>query len=547
MNRLSRRRLIRAGGGLAAAAAAHAAQTSRTSTVAGMAGSDRPDGWRPNLVVLITDQWRFTQHWPDGWAEQHLPAEERLKRHGLTFRNAFIAAAECSPSRATILTSTYPAVNGVTATFDTSHTGVGTILQTFQTNLARLLTSAGSDVVYKGKWHESWPVGYSWTEWDIPVLAEKYGVSEWNPPDAGNSLSAVSTAGGGAPNNDGRFMTGPTPGDAGQTPGWGESVIDFLGKRRRSGRPFCLFVSLVNPHDIGLYPTGWQEAGYQLSDFENLGIDLPANVQDPLDTKPAVQAQFRSYWNQTYPLQGEADERAYVNFYAYLHTVVDQHITTMLNALDAFGLTDDTVIIRIADHGEMGLSHGLRQKMYNAYDETIRVPLIVSNPMLYDGPPETEAFASLIDIVPTIAGIAGVPPEEIRRVGCAGVDLAPVLGDPAARVRDSVLFTYDDGTPGIPIDATKHICAVREARWLYAVYYSLDGSTLQYEMYDLERDPLEMENLAFQPSTPGTSIDAERQRLHRRLTGELVAANALPRSFRWPERSGPAAAGVKDS
>ncbi|MGH2601296.1 MAG: sulfatase-like hydrolase/transferase [Dehalococcoidia bacterium] len=543
MNRLSRRRLIRAGGGLAAAAAAHAA---RTSTVAGMAGSDRPDGWHPNLIVLLTDQWRFTQHWPDGWAEQHLPAEERLKRHGLTFRNAFIAAAECTPSRATILTGTYPAVNGVTTTFDTSHTGVGTILQTFQTNLARLLTSAGYDVVYKGKWHESWPVGYTWSERDIPALAERYGVGEWNPPDAGNSLSAASTAGGGAPNNDGRFMSGPTPGATGQTPGWGESVIDFLGKRRPSDRPFCLFVSLVNPHDIGLYPNGWQEAGYQLPAFENLGVDLPANLQDSLDTKPSVQAQFRSFWNQSQPLQGEADERAYVNFYAYLHTVVDQHITTMLDALDASGLTNDTVIIRLADHGETGLSHGLRQKMYNAYDETIHVPLIVSNPVLYNEPVETEAFASLIDIVPTIAGIAGVPPDELRRAGCVGVDLAPVLSDPAARVRDVALFTYDDHTPGIPIDAIKHICAVREARWLYAVYYSMDGSTLQYEMYDLERDPLEMENLAFEPSAPGTSIDAERQRLHRRLTDELVAANALPRSFRWPARSGPATAGMKN-
>ena len=66
------------------------------------------------------------------------------------------------------------------------------------------------------------------------------------------------------------------------------------------------------------------------------------------------------------------------------------------------------MIFRCADHGEMGLSHGgLRQKAFNAYEETIHVPLVVSNPVLFPRPAETDALASLVDLLPTIATIAG--------------------------------------------------------------------------------------------------------------------------------------------
>ena len=103
------------------------------------------------------------------------------------------------------------------------------------------------------------------------------------------------------------------------------------------------------------------------------------------------------------PLNGERAKLDYVNFYAHLHRVVDAQIGRLLDALgdpaDPQSLRSRTVIFRCADHGEMGLSHGgLRQKAFNAYEETIHVPLVISNPLLFPKPAETDALASLIDL-----------------------------------------------------------------------------------------------------------------------------------------------------
>ena len=105
----------------------------------------------------------------------------------------------------------------------------------------------------------------------------------------------------------------------------------------------------------------------------------------------------------------------------------------------------------------MGLSHGgLRQKAFNAYEETIRVPIVVSNPQLFPEAAETDAFAGLVDLVPTLAAIAGA---EVNG-SFDGMDLSPVLAHHAAQhewlertkasptVQDSVHFTYDDHQAG---------------------------------------------------------------------------------------------------
>jgi choline-sulfatase len=225
------------------------------------------------------------------------------------------------------------------------------------------------------------------------------------------------------PNNDGRYVSGPNPSDRGQTAGvGGESVVEFLKNRApKLGKPFCLFISLVNPHDIGVYPgssmkpSAWEQAGYRREDFAHLGINLPSNYADDLSTKPKIQKQAREAYDKQAPLNDEQARVDYVNFYAYLHTVVDKHIMTVLDTLEETDLTNDTIILRFADHGEGGLSHGMREKAYTAYEEMIHVPLIVHNPKLYPEPLETSAFYDHLDLLPTILDLAGVPNPEILR------------------------------------------------------------------------------------------------------------------------------------
>ncbi len=394
---ITRRRLLH--GGLGVAAASGAADLAAPALAAKPIGMPKA----PNIVVLMTDQERHHVHWPDGWAEKNLPSLTRLKRHGLYFRRAYTSACQCSPSRGVMQTGRFSPVNRVTQTF--LWPGLPHIDR--QANIASLLRDkAGYDVVWKGKWHLSFASnaavgngGEDWGPHDIEAMQTNWGWSGWNPPDAGNAIQewqsnqfgkfdGLRTLGGGAPNNDGRFVSGPDRSDHGQTAGvGGESVIEFLkGRAGRSDRPFCLFVSLVNPHDIGAFPGDggkvptWEQAGYRREDFAGLGVKLPENYADDLSTKPKIQKIARDAYNKFAPLSGAGAEVDYVNFYAYLHTVVDKHVAKVLDALEETGLADSTIVLRLADHGEGGLSHGMREKAYTAYEEMIHIPLIVHNP-----------------------------------------------------------------------------------------------------------------------------------------------------------------------
>jgi len=177
------------------------------------------------------------------------------------------------------------------------------------------------------------------------------------------------------------------------------------------------------------------------------------------------------------------------------------------------------------------MSHGrMRQKFYNAYRETLNIPFIVSNPRLYPRPQSTDAFASLVDVVPTLAALAGTP--EPDRYGFKGRDLSPIFANPKASVQNVLHFTYEDDV--FPVKGADCIRAIVEPGWKYAVYYDpYTGSPTEYEMYDLTRDPLEVTNLAHAShSTPASEI--ERARLHQRLTDVMEENGTTPDEISWP-------------
>jgi choline-sulfatase len=470
VNSPTRRDLLQVGAGLAVAASGG----SQGLAAPAIAGQSISVPRAPNIIVLMTDQERHHMHWPEGWAEKNLPSLQRLKRNGLYFQRAYTAACECSPSRGVMVTGRFAPVNRITRTF----LWPGLPHQDRQPNIASLLKAhAGYDVFWKGKWHLSYASnaargngGEEWGPADIEVMEKNFGWSGWNPPDAGNAIqelqgtpfghfNGLNSLGGGYPNNDGRYVHGDSNAALGQVPGvGGESVIEFVkGRAKRPGKPFCTFVSLVNPHDIHVYPgnlvtpPAWQQAGFKREDFANLGIKMPSNNTDDLSTKPGIQKMARDGFNKAAPLDGEQACSDYVNFYAYLHTVVDKHITAILDTLEETQLMGDTIIIRLADHGEGGLSHGMREKSYTAYEEMIHIPLIVHNPKLYPQPLETTAFYDHRGLLPTILDLAGVPNPESYGIGKS---IVPIIRDPSKTVQDHTIFSYDDtfflpaGAPG---------------------------------------------------------------------------------------------------
>jgi choline-sulfatase len=314
-------------------------------------------------------------------------------------------------------------------------------------------------------------------------------------------------------------------------------------------------VSLVNPHDVLGYASSYRQGGYDVSEFRHMGVELPPTIGESLASKPTVQALMQMGMTAYLgPLRGRRAKLDYVNFYAYLHHLVDAKIGRIVSALgdpgDPGSLRSRTVVIRCSDHGEMGLSHGgLRQKAFNAYEETINVPLVISNPMLFQRPAETDALASLIDLLPTVASLAKAPaPPGLQGVDLtpllarhaspareaperAQVDLAPVLEhpEPEASVRDSVHFTYDDhqaataqaDAPGQP----NRVRCIRESQMKYAVYLDPRNQVApEYEMYDLERDPLERLNLLdHRTGEPRRSSDrSDRNRLSEALEHQMA-------------------------
>jgi choline-sulfatase len=553
------------------------------------AAADRK-GPPPNILLVITDQQRHPRHWPQdpGWLAELMPNEAELARTGLTFTNAFCNTAMCSPSRATLLTGRYPAEHGVELTLTaadlypdprnaaasaatTAHilrrseaparrvlsqfargalrigprSGNEPVLPPAIANLATLLREAGYAVAYKGKWHLTHPSGEGdllsgWTEADAARINRDYGFADWEAPDAGENASAEHFGGG----------------NAGLGAGWDEvytaQAEAWLG-RSELPEPFCLVVSLVNPHDVLGYPASYLRGGYSAEEFADLGVGLPPTAHEDLGTKPAVHALARigmtAYLG---PLRGRRAQLDYVNFYAHLHRVVDRKLGRILGALgdadDPGSLRARTVVVRCSDHGEMGLAHGgLRQKMFNAYEETINVPLVVSSPALFSRKRETDALASLVDVLPTVVRLSGGdPPVNLRGqdltpviaaagevdgelAGRAGVDLSPVLDHPAPApsVQDAIHFTFDDHQAGTAMQEApgqpNRIRAIRTRNAKYALYYDPGGRERpEYELYDLDRDPLERLNLLDVRS--GRPRAAGAAALHRELSERLNEA-----------------------
>jgi choline-sulfatase len=511
---------------------------------------------KPNILLIVTDQERDVMHWPSGWAEANLPARRRLLEHGLEFKRAQCNTAACSASRATIMTGLYPAQHGVKnlVSSDDPKDKVQRhlpVLPSHLPNLAKVMAAAGYHSVLKGKFHLSRPVEFNhekkrhyWSEADIEHMRDRYGFHGWNPPDLSDPTS-LDDLGGGAINNDGRFVdgSGTAAGEARPLEElYSQSAVHFLNTYD-GDKPFFLMVCLANPHDVQEYPgrgvrgvsisPTFAQGGYRLEDFKDLPIELPASVEDDLSTKPSAQAAFRRFLALgTGHVRTRERQLVYARFYAYLIQQADIQILKLLDALDANGLTDDTLIIRTSDHGELAMAHGrLRQKFYNAYRETLSVPLIVSNPRLYPQPLSSDSFAGLIDLLPTLAAVTGVP--EPQQYGLKGHDLSPILSDTSASVQDVHHFTYEDDV--FPVKSANFIRAIVEENWKYAVYYDpFTGAPTEYELYDLARDPLEMRNLAHGAhSTPAS--EAERARLHRRLWDVMSDYGTAPDEIRWPD------------
>ena len=207
---------------------------------------------------------------------------------------------------------------------------------------------------------------------------------------------------------------------------------------------------------------------------------------------------------------------------------------------DDASLRSRTVVVSTSDHGELGLSHGgLRQKMFNAYEETLRVPLVVSNPKLFPQAQRSDALVSLVDLVPTLLGLSGAAAGDADQFD--GIDQGPVLRGERETLRDSVLFTYDDHQAGTSFQdaagpAQPHPLRARRALEVRGLPRPHGPQPAEYELYDLEADPDEALNLLVTRGGRGRTLEASRQaaRLHALLEQACAEAGVTSPPLRAP-------------
>lgn len=444
----------------------------------------RAAGARPNIVVVLMDDLRWDELHCTGHPFALTPNIDRLAAEGVTFRNAFVTSPLCSPSRACFLTGQYAHAHGITDNTDRSPASHR--LQTFP----RALKSSGYETAFIGKWH----MGID----DTP----RPGFDHWvGFPGQGTYFDPVLNVNGRHVKEQG-FTTDILT----------RYAVDLLSRPRSN--PLCLWL----PHKA-VHPELTQFADGSVSD-PNGGEFVPAERHKTLFArvpvprrpnagkapvgKPALERRIGNL-----PPLGRAtgtDDETIRNR-ARMLKAVDEGVGQMRAALERTGQLDNTAFVFTSDEGYFFGEHGLSFERRLAYEESIRIPMIIRYPKLIRPGSHIDAMALGIDLAPTLLGLAETKPAAPMN----GQSLLPLLEGRKVPWRSSFLIEYSsDRTMQRMVSMGYQ--AVRTERWKYIHYTELEGMD---ELYDLRRDPYEMRNLIAAASMRGTleSLRADLERL----------------------------------
>lgn len=544
---------------------------------------------KPNILVLMTDQERRYQYFPQSFIDKYLTSMKRMRLQGITFSNNIGNTMPCGPVRGIIFSGQYSHTNRVMNNGDT--------LYEPHRNFVKIFQEVGYEFSYKGKYHleqsfvpfsTNWvsyfqnndgPLAVKIAETQNEAMDSPIGMKGWTSPDFGTanvvdnegpvSEDDIGNLGGGPYSNDRRVIYGP--GEEG-TPSpevaelfeksGEESVLDFLRRKAKDkGEPWCLIASILNPHDISLYPDNWQQikeySSFDPNDEMFEDFELPNSYfMDNLSTKPMIQLEYVENFDGGKLPKNQALN--YLKFYAWLQYRNEPLIHAVLDELEKTGLDKDTILIRMADHGEAGCSHfGLRQKSNNFYEECINLPMVWSNPVLWpkvdrlEDAAQTDDLVSVIDLVPTLAAVIGA---STNGLNLQGIDYSETLLDDSKPTQDSTLFIFNvypegnsyaknttPGTPNIIAGIKTGAGFTNYPNHKYAVYYGkvdflIDNSTLQFEMYDLNNDPEEMNNLAPLNGDAQGNYSTMQSVLHEHLTELLYKHKEIELHSGWPDK-----------
>jgi arylsulfatase A-like enzyme len=432
----------------------------------------------PNIVVIVIDDLRWDEYSAGGHPFLKTPNIDRLVREGASFSRAFHTTPLCSPNRAGILTGQYTSRHGIYGNI--ARDRLSHRLHTFPQDLQR----SGYHTGLVGKWHmgndptprpgfDYWVSFRGQGEMFDPFLYE------------GGKLQKVSG-----------YITDLLT----------DRALTFLSQAAATDKPFCLYLGhkAVHPDSIQRndgskdtsYPTKFLPAPRHLGLYEQATFPRPWAKTPPITVAQGSQMMMQVLrTKETAAIveefgdaldHGTSDET--IRRRAEMILAIDESVGAVYGALEKSGKLDDTVIVFMSDNGYFFGEHGLSLERRMPYEEAVRSPLIIRYPAMARPSSTISSLVSSIDVAPTVLEIAGVP------VGkqVQGKSLVPLLKNPSSAVRKSVLMEYYSDDMTFPWMNETDYKAIRTDRYKFIRWTQHPEFN---ELYDLESDPYEQENL----------------------------------------------------
>ena len=413
------------------------------------------------------------------------PNMDRLAARGVVFEKAFCNQAVCSPSRNTLLTGLRPQTLGIyelSTNFRQAVPDAVTLPQHFMAQGYRVEGLGKIFHVGHGNVNDE-------ASWSVPHFSPKtisYALPENNPPGATreealfeNKLKEPWKLPRGAPTEsadvpDNRYGDGIIA---------EEAINRLAAAKAKPEEPFFLAIGFLKPHLPFVAPKKYWDlydpAVFKLPELQKAPEGAP-------DFAPTSWGELRQYKDmpEKGPVMPEQARHLIHGYYAAT-SYMDAQLGKVLDALDANGLAENTIIVLWGDHGWHLGDHGIWCKHSN-YEQAARIPVIVAAPGIAGGK-RTEALIETCDIYPTLAELAKLPAPKL----VDGSSFAQVLADPSASTRDHVLHVYPrpQGLIGRAIRTARH----RLVEWKKP---GAAPETAVFELYDYQNDPAETKNLA---------------------------------------------------
>ena len=428
---------------------------------------------QPNIIFMLSDQHRFDAVSANGNPVVRTPAIDSLAKAGMCFTRCYTANALCTPARATIMTGLYPHNHGQLANMG-NFNGVFDRQVLDKPQINTYLKSQGYQVGMTGKWHlpeqgncEKWCCDTWHTERQYHANLRKKGIDfeqgrsnvqrmEWTGNAVFCGVSALSLE------------------DSFET--WvADSTIEMIESFYAQGKPFMIHSNFFAPHFPYAVPEPYDKM-YNPDD-----IPMWCNFNDMFVNKPTIQQKEMLRWNAGH-MTWKDWQKAIAVYYGYC-TYMDTQIQRILNTLEKLGIADNTLVIYTSDHGDMLGSHRIFNKGMNMYDETHHIPFFARWPKVIAPGTQCDAFIGTTDFAPTILDAAGC--KEAPKMD--GRSLLPLFHDCCKdNGREDIYAEFHGYEP-----ALCSIRMVQTTKWKY-IY----NPCSEDELYDLETDPGELNNLA---------------------------------------------------